>query len=129
MKDQCDWKKVMITVAKIIAFLAFLNLVGFMIGKGIQKAMKLSKKAKHAAKKEGKEKCDCDCHDEEDEECCCDKHDNEHVEEDDGCDGYCCEDEEEEEEAPCETTPSCTCKEGEGCTCEDPCAEEEKKPV
>jgi len=120
MNDKCDSKKVILTIVKIFAFLAFMNLVGFMIGKGIHKAMKLRKKhsphkiGHHGHHGHGDEECNC-----EDEE-----------EENDDCDGYCCDNDDAEAtetELP-DTTSNCLCKEGEGCTCEEANKVEEKKP-
>ena len=127
MNNNDTTKKTLCTIAKIIAFLVFMNLVGFMIGKGIQRAMKLAKKAQKEAQLKHKEH-ECHCHEGddcqcEDEDCNC----NEDVEVDDGCDGYCLEEEVEDTEAVVpDTTSSCTCREGEGCTCADPIVEAKK---
>lgn len=124
-------KKTLCTIAKIIAFLIFLNLVGFMIGKGIQRAMKLSKKAQKEAHQKHKDH-DCHCHEGddchcEDEDCTCNEEDE--VEYDDGCDGYCLEEEVEDTEAVVpDTTSDIRCRHGEGCTSEDPYMAEVKKP-
>lgn len=121
MNNNDTTKKTLCTIAKIIAFLVFMNLVGFMIGKGIQRAMKLTKKAKEDARLKHKDH-ECHC---EDEDCNCNE--EVEVEVDDGCDGYCPEEEVEDTEAVVpDTTSSCTCREGEGCTCADPIVEAKK---
>jgi hypothetical protein len=117
MNNKYDAKKVILTIVKIIAFFAFMNLVGFMIGKGIRKAMKMQKK--HSLHKIGHH----GHHGHGDEECNC-----EDEEENDDCDGYCCEDDEDTETELPDTTSDIRCKEGEGCSSEDFPKVEEKKP-
>jgi len=120
MNNKCDAKKVILTIVKIIAFFAFMNLIGFMIGKGIRKAMKMHKK--HSPHKFGHH----GHHGHGDEECNCEE---EEEEETDDCDGYCCDDEEEDTETELpDTTSDIRCKEGEGCYNEDLRKVEEKKP-